>query len=94
MSTPWLSVVMPTYNGEAFLIAALESIIAQQDGGDFEVIAGDDGSTDGTMAALAAYSSRLPLRIVRRPRTGRPVCCCFCAPRTCRSRRDTDISFA
>lgn len=70
MSTPWLSVVMPTYNGEAFLIAALESIIAQQDGGDFEVIAVDDGSTDGTMAALAAYSSRLPLRIVRRPRTG------------------------
>src|SRR2546430_4101777 len=70
MSTPWLSVVMPTYNGDAFLAAALESIRAQQDGGDFEVIAVDDGSEDGTLATLDAYSSRLPLRIVRRPRTG------------------------
>ena len=70
MSTPWLSVVMPTYNGDAFLTAALESIRAQQDGGDFEVIAVDDGSEDGTLATLEAYSSRLPLRIVSRPRTG------------------------
>ena len=70
MSTPWLSVVMPTYNGDAFLAAALESIRAQQDGGDFEVIAVDDGSEDGTLATLEAYSSRLPLRIVSRPRTG------------------------
>ena len=70
MSTPWLSVVMPTYNGGAFLAAALESIRAQQAGGDFEVIAIDDGSEDETVATLEAYSSRLPLRIVRRPRTG------------------------
>src|SRR2546421_7290538 len=70
MSTPWLSVVMPTYNGDAFLTAALESIRAQQDGGDFEVIAVDDGSEDSTLATLEAYSSRLPLRIVSRPRTG------------------------
>ena len=70
MSTPWLSVVMPTYNGGAFLAAALESIRAQQAGGDFEVIAIDDGSEDGTVATLEAYSSRLPLRIVRRSRTG------------------------
>ena len=63
MSTPWLSVVMPTYNGDAFLAAALESILAQQGGGDFEVIAVDDGSEDGTLAALEAWSSRLPLRI-------------------------------
>jgi Glycosyl transferase family 2 len=70
MSTPWLSVVMPTYNGGAFLAEALESIRAQQGGGEFEVIAVDDGSEDGTVAALQAYSSRLPLRIVCRPRGG------------------------
>ncbi len=70
MSTPWLSVLMPTYNGGAFLVAALESIRAQQAGGEFEVIAVDDGSEDGTVATLETYSSRLPLRIVRRPRSG------------------------
>src|SRR5258706_11842942 len=70
MSAPWLSVVMPTYNGGAFLAAALESVCAQQAGGDFEVVAVDDGSEDGTVALLEAYSSRLPLRIVRRARIG------------------------
>ncbi|MFL5310651.1 MAG: glycosyltransferase [Myxococcales bacterium] len=70
MTTPWLSVVMPTYDGDAFLAAALESICAQQGGGEIEVIAVDDGSEDGTIATLETYSSRLPLRIVRRPRTG------------------------
>src|SRR5712672_1230348 len=70
MSTPWLSVVMPTYNGGAYLAAALESIRGQQSGGEFEVIAVDDGSEDGTVAILEEYSSRLPLRIVRRARGG------------------------
>lgn len=70
MSAPWLSVVMPTYNGGAFLAAALESIRAQGGAGDFEVIAVDDGSEDSTIATLEAYSARLPLRILRRPRSG------------------------
>lgn len=70
MSAPWLSVVMPTYNGEAFLAAALDGICAQQAAGDIEIIAVDDGSQDGTLSILEAYSSRLPLLIVRQPRTG------------------------
>src|SRR3982074_3394237 len=70
MSTPWLSVVLPPYNGGAYLPAALESIRTQQSGGEFEVIAVDDGSEDGTVATLEEYASRLPLRIVRRPRSG------------------------
>ena len=51
MRRPWLSVVMPTYNGAAFLAAALESIAAQKED-DIEVLAVDDGSTDETLALL------------------------------------------
>jgi Glycosyl transferase family 2 len=63
MTRPWLSVVMPTYNGETYLGPALESVVAQDLLG-VEVVAVDDGSTDGTLALLQAYTARLPLRIV------------------------------
>jgi len=69
VSAPWLSVVMPTYNGSAFLRAALDSVCAQPLA-EVEIVAVDDGSDDDTLAILEAYSSRLPLRVVRRPRTG------------------------
>jgi hypothetical protein len=69
MNRPWLSVVMPTYNGAAYLPAALESVLAQDTEG-VEIIAVDDGSTDATLALLAGYASRLPLRVVARPRVG------------------------
>jgi hypothetical protein len=70
MNAPWLSVVMPTYNGSAFLAAALESLCAQPAADELEVIAVDDGSQDETLTILQTYSSRLPLRVVARPRTG------------------------
>ena len=59
---------MPTYNGAAHLRAALESVRAQATG--IELIAIDDGSDDGTLATLEQYSQVLPLRIVRRARSG------------------------
>jgi hypothetical protein len=63
MSAPWLSVVMPTYNGEAYVAAALESILVQGDP-NIEVVAIDDGSTDGTRRVLERYRAKLSLRIV------------------------------
>jgi glycosyltransferase involved in cell wall biosynthesis len=69
VSLPWLSVVMPTYNGAAYLTAALESILAQGDD-QIEIIAVDDGSTDATVALLESSTDRLPLRIVQRGRVG------------------------
>jgi GT2 family glycosyltransferase len=69
MSNPWLSVVMPTYNGEAYIGAALSSVMAQ-DCRDLEVLAVDDGSTDRTPEILEAFAQRLPLTIVRRERVG------------------------
>src|SRR5437660_9050514 len=69
MAGPWLSVIMPTYNGAAYLGAALESVRAQGDA-DIEVIAVDDGSSDDTVGLLESYAGRLPLRVVRRERVG------------------------
>lgn len=69
MIAPWLSVIIPTYNGVAYLAQALDSI-AFQDDPRIEVIAIDDGSTDGTIDVLRQYQSRLPLRIIERGRSG------------------------
>jgi glycosyltransferase involved in cell wall biosynthesis len=65
---PWLSVVMPTYNGAALVGSALDSVVAQ--GGDVEVIAIDDGSTDGTLEILHAFRDRLPVAVVECPHVG------------------------
>lgn len=69
MTLPWLSVLMPTYNGTAYLGAALDSVVAEDDP-DIECIAVDDGSTDDTIAILERYRDRLNLTIERRPRIG------------------------
>lgn len=61
---PWLSVLMPTYNGAHLLPDALDSVAAQADA-DVEVIAVDDGSEDETIAVLESYRSRLCLKLVR-----------------------------
>lgn len=69
MPRPWLSVVMPTYNGSQYLARALDSVV-EQAGGDIELIAVDDGSTDGTVEVLASYAARLPLQIVQHQHVG------------------------
>jgi len=66
---PWLSVLIPTYNGEDYLPLALDSIAIQGDD-DIECIAIDDGSTDATMSILSKYRNKLPIRIMQRERQG------------------------
>lgn len=66
---PWLSVIVPTYNGERFLAQALASVAAQNDS-EIEVVAVDDGSTDQTLAILRQWSRRLPMTIIERPHSG------------------------
>jgi glycosyltransferase involved in cell wall biosynthesis len=51
---PLVSAVMPVFNGEEFLVAALDSLLAQ-DYEAFEVVVCDDGSTDGTAEILRRY---------------------------------------
>jgi glycosyltransferase involved in cell wall biosynthesis len=58
-----LSVAMVAYNQERFVAQALESVLAQRTKFDFEVVIGDDGSTDGTRAAIESFQRRRPDRI-------------------------------
>lgn len=54
---PFHSVIVPTYNQEKYIGAALDSIIAQTDT-DWETIIINDGSTDGTRDIIEAYCRR------------------------------------
>ena len=68
MSFPLLSVLMPVYNGERFLRAAIESIL-EQTFRDFEFIVVDDGSRDSTPQILNDYPDPR-LQVIRMPHAG------------------------
>lgn len=72
-ASPAISVVMAVYNGERFLAAAIESVLAQSFG-DFELVIVDDGSSDGSTEILAGYAERDP-RVVphRQQNQGAPA---------------------
>lgn len=57
METPAVSVLMPVYNGLPYLTEALDSLLSQTFK-NFEIIAVNDGSTDGSAEVLASYASR------------------------------------
>jgi len=59
------SIVLPVYNGAAYLREAIESVLAQTRA-EFELIVVDDGSTDDTPDILAEYASRdRRIRVIR-----------------------------
>lgn len=61
----FVSVLIPVYNGETVLPAQLRALTQQDFDGNWEVVVADNGSTDGTRAAAAAFAEALPdLRIV------------------------------
>src|SRR5947209_4843962 len=61
MTTPRLSVIIPTYNRRPILERCLGALARQTVGSEaFEVIVVDDGSSDGTLAALAEWARALP----------------------------------
>lgn len=57
-AVPWLSVLMPAHNAQAFIGEALQSVISQV-GPDAEVVVLDDGSTDATPSVLASIREQL-----------------------------------
>ncbi|MFZ3369246.1 MAG: glycosyltransferase [Candidatus Sulfotelmatobacter sp.] len=65
---PLLSVVMPVYNGERFIAAALESVRGQHEG--IELVIVDDGSSDRTLDIVRDFAKVLPIRLLTPRRIG------------------------
>lgn len=55
MSVPLVSVILPVFNGGAYLILAVESVLAQTFA-DFELIIINDGSTDDSWDVIQNYA--------------------------------------
>ncbi|HEV2320634.1 MAG TPA: glycosyltransferase, partial [Verrucomicrobiae bacterium] len=53
-----VSVVIPTFNRERFVVMAVKSVLNQTIKG-YEIIVIDDGSTDGTRSALEPYANQI-----------------------------------
>jgi glycosyltransferase involved in cell wall biosynthesis len=65
-NNPLISVIIPAWNREQYLGAALDSVFAQGRD-DLEILVVDDGSTDGTVAVA---QSRPGVRVVSQQREG------------------------
>jgi glycosyltransferase involved in cell wall biosynthesis len=55
---PQVSVIIPAYNGRAYIAQAIESVLGQSYT-DLELLVVDDGSTDDTAAIIQSYGARL-----------------------------------
>ena len=58
-----VSVLVMTYNHEAYIVQALESVLAQEVKFDYEIIISEDCSTDQTRDIVLEYKKRFPGRI-------------------------------
>lgn len=57
---PLVSVLMIAYNHESYLAEAIDSIVSQRCEFAFELIIGEDASTDGSLKILLDYQRRFP----------------------------------
>ena len=60
---PKVSVCVITYNQEAYIGPCLQSIVDQKTDFEFEVVVGDDASTDSTPSVVQDFADRYPTRI-------------------------------
>ena len=59
---PLLSVIIPVFNGEAYLKQCLESVCRQPCADQVEILVIDDGSTDGSSAIAGSVLNGQPVR--------------------------------
>lgn len=59
-----LNVIIPTYNQEKYVGQAIESVLTQVCDFDFQIIIGEDCSTDTTRIICESYKSKYPEKIV------------------------------
>ena len=62
MTDPKVSVIVPVYNTERYLRRCLDSLL-HQTLAELEIVAIDDGSTDGSPKILRSYAARYPGKI-------------------------------
>ncbi len=60
MIKPLVSICIPVYNGDKYLIECLDSCV-NQTFTDYEIIICDDGSTDSSITLIEEYTSKYPL---------------------------------
>ncbi len=63
MGDVMVSVVIPTYNHEQYITQALDSVLMQKTQYSYEVLVGEDKSTDGTRKVLKKYEAEHPNKI-------------------------------
>ena len=67
-SAPLVSIVLPVFNDESTISAALDSAL-RQTLSDIEILCVDDASTDGTAAVIESFAARDPrVRLIRQGR--------------------------
>lgn len=68
-----LTIGMPVFNASSSVLASIESVLAQDWRGSFELLIVDDGSTDKTAEILKTYSNDPRIRVVQHETNlGRP----------------------
>jgi len=63
-STPLLSVAVSVYNRDKYIARALDSILMQKVNFSYEMVVGDDFSTDDTRKILLTYQQKYPEKFV------------------------------
>ena len=65
-----LSVLVTFYNQEEYVDRAMNGIFSQKTNFDYEIIIGDDGSSDGTHRKIEEWQEKYPgkIRLVVQPR--------------------------
>ncbi len=58
-----VSVLVTSYQHERYIARALDGVLEQDDGVSFEILVGDDASTDGSRAIITEYADANPDRI-------------------------------
>ena len=59
-----LSISIVTYNHQNFIRECLQSVVEQECDFDFEVVVGDDYSTDNTRSILMRFAEKYPNMII------------------------------
>jgi|GEM_PF-1520332 len=67
-----IAILLTSYNAKAFIRQTLESISAQTRPPD-QVLAADDGSTDGTLEIIEQWAARQPFEVIIRPKSQGPT---------------------